>query len=215
MTYLMIFMHFFWFSFYKSICCGYSVELHWQVDAIEMSTYNICLYKEVDKKYTGHNLKTMELLDCALIGVCVVIRLNMVFRLITVSPDFSKLDLFYKEDNLVLRSCTLSPLWKGASEKGSTLKKKKNKKKMNLLPVDLFSKGRQITILTELFVSLVSISIHFNSSPASGAFCCLLITFANSLNPDQAGQNIRPDLDPNCLLFCDGIPERFFLIKLI
>ena len=44
-----------------------------------MGTHNICLYKEVDKKYTGYNLKTMELLDCALIGVCAVIRLNTVF----------------------------------------------------------------------------------------------------------------------------------------
>ena len=32
-------------------------------------------------------------------------------------------------------------------------------------------------------------------------FCplCLLITFANSLDPDQARQNVRPDLDPNFL----------------
>ena len=37
-----------------------------------MGTLNICLYKEVDKKYTGSNLKAMELLDCA------VIRLNKV-----------------------------------------------------------------------------------------------------------------------------------------
>ena len=43
-----------------------------------MSTHNICLYEEVDKKYTGCNLKTTELLDCALIGVCAVIRLNTV-----------------------------------------------------------------------------------------------------------------------------------------
>ena len=43
-----------------------------------MSTHKICLYKEVDKKYTGCNLKTTKLLDCALIGVCVVIRLNTV-----------------------------------------------------------------------------------------------------------------------------------------
>ena len=43
-----------------------------------MGTHNICLYKEVDKNYTGCNLKTMELLDCALIGACVVIRSNMV-----------------------------------------------------------------------------------------------------------------------------------------
>ena len=34
------------------------------------------LYKEVDKKYTGCNLKT--LLDCALIGICAVIRSNTV-----------------------------------------------------------------------------------------------------------------------------------------
>ena len=30
---------------YKSICCGYSFE----VEAIQMSTHNICFYKEVDK----------------------------------------------------------------------------------------------------------------------------------------------------------------------
>ena len=48
---------------YKSVCCGYSFELHQQVDAIQtsthniclvdaiqMSTHNICLYKKVDKK---------------------------------------------------------------------------------------------------------------------------------------------------------------------
>ena len=38
-----------------------------------------------------------------------------------------------------------------------------------------------------------------NSFPASGDFRHLLITFANSLDPDQARQNIRPDLDQNCL----------------
>ena len=48
------------------------------VDAIQMGTHNMCLYKEVDKKYTGYNLKTMELPDCALIGVCAVIRSNTV-----------------------------------------------------------------------------------------------------------------------------------------
>ena len=36
----------------------------------------------------------------------------------------------------------------------------------------------------------------FNSLPASGH---LLITFANSLDTDQAQQNVGPDLDPNCL----------------
>ena len=43
-----------------------------------MSTHNICLYKEVDKKYTACNLKTMKSLDCVLIGVCAVIRSNTV-----------------------------------------------------------------------------------------------------------------------------------------
>ena len=33
----------------------------------------------------------------------------------------------------------------------------------------------------------------------SGNFCCPLITFANSLDPDQARQNVGPDLDPNFL----------------
>ena len=63
---------------YKSICCGYSFELHRQVDAIQMGAHNICLNKEVDKKYTGCNLKTTELLDCALIGVCALNRSNTV-----------------------------------------------------------------------------------------------------------------------------------------
>ena len=34
---------------HKSICCGYSFKLHRQVDAIQMGTHNICLYKEIDK----------------------------------------------------------------------------------------------------------------------------------------------------------------------
>ena len=34
---------------------------------------------------------------------------------------------------------------------------------------------------------------------ASDAFCHLLITFANFLDPDQEGQNVGPDLGPNCL----------------
>ena len=43
-----------------------------------MSTHNICLYKEVDKKYTACNLKVTKSLDCALIGICAVIRFNTV-----------------------------------------------------------------------------------------------------------------------------------------
>ena len=39
----------------------------------------------------------------------------------------------------------------------------------------------------------------FNSLPACNFFCHLLIIFANSLEPDQACQNVGPDLDPNCM----------------
>ena len=42
---------------------------------------------------------------------------------------------------------------------------------------------------------------------------CLLVSsgdnLANCLDPDQAQQNVGPDLGPNCLTF-DGIPERAF-----
>ena len=41
----------------------------------------------------------------------------------------------------------------------------------------------------------------FNSFPASDDFCRLLITFANSLDPDQDLQNVGPDLNPTCLTF--------------
>ena len=58
------------------------IDLHRQVDAIQTSTHNICLYKTVKKKYIGCNLKTTEFLDCELIGVCAVIRSNTVFNII-------------------------------------------------------------------------------------------------------------------------------------
>ena len=38
----------------------------------------ISLLKKLTKKYTGYNLKTVELLDCVLIGICAVIRSNTV-----------------------------------------------------------------------------------------------------------------------------------------
>ena len=43
-----------------------------------LRTHNICLYKKVNKKYIGCNLKTTEFHECALIGVCAVIRSNTV-----------------------------------------------------------------------------------------------------------------------------------------
>ena len=84
-------MRFFFSDFlYKGICCGYLFELHQQADAIQMRTHNICLYKKVNKKYTDCNLKTTEFHECALIGVCVVIRSNTVSIIIysyTVKKD--------------------------------------------------------------------------------------------------------------------------------
>ena len=74
-----LFSFFFSDFLYKSICCGFSFELNQQVDARHMGTHNKCLYKEVGKKYTGCNVKTTELLDCAPKGVCVVIRSNTVY----------------------------------------------------------------------------------------------------------------------------------------
>ena len=45
----------------------------------------------------------------------------------------------------------------------------------------------------------ISWGCSFNSFLANCDFCHLLITLANSLDPDQDRQNVGPDLDPNCL----------------
>ena len=42
----------------------------------------------------------------------------------------------------------------------------------------------------------------FNSSPANDNFRCLLMSFENSLDPDQAWHIVGPDLDPYCLQIC-------------
>ena len=44
-----------------------------------MSTNNICFYKEVDKVHWHWILKASKLLDCVLIGACVVIKLSTVY----------------------------------------------------------------------------------------------------------------------------------------
>ena len=48
--------------------------------------------------------------------------------------------------------------------------------------------------------------LHSDDIPSKESFrivdfekCRLLIFFANSLDPDQARQNVGPDLDPICL----------------
>ena len=47
-----------------------------------------------------------------------------------------------------------------------------------------------------------------------GCLACFIsssadITFANSLDPDQARQNVGPDLDPNCLTLLVLLKECF------
>ena len=69
----------FFLIFFINLYCGYPFELHRQADAIQMDTHNICLYTDVVKNYSDSNLNTTELLDCALIGLCAVIRENTVF----------------------------------------------------------------------------------------------------------------------------------------
>ena len=88
-----MFLSFFCFLLflYENVCCWYSFELHRSVDAIQMGNHNICLYKEVDKKYTGCNLKTTELFASVLIGVYAVIRLNLV------SLAYCPFDISWKE----------------------------------------------------------------------------------------------------------------------
>ena len=49
--------------FIKAYVVGIHSNCIDKVDAIQMDTHNRCLYREVDKKYTGCNLKTTELLE--------------------------------------------------------------------------------------------------------------------------------------------------------
>ena len=61
-----------------------------------MSNHNICLYKEVKKKYTGCNLNTTEFLDCALIGVCAVIRSNTLLKYFLYISQKTRFDISCK-----------------------------------------------------------------------------------------------------------------------
>ena len=64
-------------------------------------------------------------------------------------------------------------------------------KKLEPNEINLSQGFSQKVVSTSCFV--------FNSLPARGNICCLLITLANSLDPVQARQHVGPDLDPNCL----------------
>ena len=50
---------------------------------------------------------------------------------------------------------------------------------------------------------------------ASDNFCCLLITFANNVDPSQAQQSLWPDLDPNFLKLIVFISDfwKYIILK--
>ena len=52
-----------------------------------------------------------------------------------------------------------------------------------------------------------------NSFLASGDYCRLLITFANSLDRDQARQNVQPDPDQNWLTLLWYSWKIFFFLE--
>ena len=62
--------------------------------------------------------------------------------------------------------------------------------------------------------SLCATQCIFNPFPTNGNFCHLLITFGNSLDPDQAQQNIGPDPDPKKLFALWRYSWKIFLKKL-
>ena len=64
---LLFFFFFFWFSLQKHNVVCTNLNSDWYQQHMPFS--------EVDRKYTSCNLKAMELLDYALIGVCAVISL--------------------------------------------------------------------------------------------------------------------------------------------
>ena len=55
----------------------------------------------------------------------------------------------------------------------------------------------------------MDISLALNSLATNGDFCRLLITFANSLDTDQARQSVGPNLDPNCLTLMVFLKDFF------
>ena len=75
-TYLMMFMPFFQIFFIKTYVVGTHLNC---IDKSVQFKWVPITYAFIDKKYADCNLKTTELLDCVLIGVCAVIRSNTVF----------------------------------------------------------------------------------------------------------------------------------------
>ena len=69
-----------------------------------------------------------------------------------------------------------------------------------------------LLIIFTPFIWIFSINClsFINSFLASGDFCCLLIVFANSLDPGQYQQNICPELDTDRLPTSESVSVRVF-----
>ena len=63
---------------------------------------------------------------------------------------------------------------------------------MDVMPGKHFTRESYVHSFCEL------VGLHLSSYQACHDFSRLLITFANSLDPDQDRQNLGPYLDPNC-----------------
>ena len=71
------------------------------------------------------------------------------------------------------------------------------------------SKNNKNCLLAKITKIIVLMPTVINSFPTSGHFFCLLITFANSLDPDQARQNVGL-IWIQTVRHSDGIPEDCF-----
>ena len=60
--------------------------------------------------------------------------------------------------------------------------------------------GKSVQDSNQLLLRIVTITSTY--------LCRLLITFANHLDPDQAEQNIKPELDPSCLILARKFQKR-------
>ena len=81
-------MIFFWLSLHHAYVVGTHlncIDLSMQFRWVPTTS---AFVKKWRKKYTGCNLKTTEFLDCALIGVCAVIRSNTVYNFDPFKPHF-------------------------------------------------------------------------------------------------------------------------------
>ena len=53
-------------------------------------------------------------------------------------------------------------------------------------------------LLVQTFTARITTNASVEKQDLISCQCCLLIIFANGLDPDQAPQHVGPDLDPNC-----------------